>query len=113
MIAMELAQAARVLGLDTAPAGSFRGVTSDSRKVREGMLFAALPGERVDGHEFVARAAAAGASAALVSRPVESALPQLQVDDVLQAMGLLASAWREQLGPTVLAITGSNGKTTT
>ncbi|QOC23196.1 UDP-N-acetylmuramoyl-tripeptide--D-alanyl-D-alanine ligase [Wenzhouxiangella sp. AB-CW3] len=88
------------------------GMTHDSRRVRPGNLFCALPGQRVDGHDFVTTAADAGAAAALVTRELDIALPQLVVDDVLEAMGHIASAWREQLPVTVIAVTGSNGKTT-
>ncbi|MEJ2534272.1 MAG: Mur ligase domain-containing protein, partial [Gammaproteobacteria bacterium] len=110
---MDFAEAARALACDCPAAGSFQGVTTDSRAVEAGMLFAALPGARADGHDFVAQAAAAGAAAVLVSRPVECDLPQFRVDDVLPALGRLAAAWRDRVDPRVVAITGSNGKTTT
>ena len=67
---------------------------------------------RSDGHRFVADAAAAGAGAALVRTPVDAAIPQLVVDDVVCAMGGLARAWRARLPVQVVGITGSNGKTT-
>src|SRR5512136_1307217 len=66
------------------------GVAIDSRAVRTGDLFVALPGERVDGHKFVAQAAGAGAVAALVSRTVPVELPQLVVPDTLAALQRLA-----------------------
>jgi UDP-N-acetylmuramoyl-tripeptide--D-alanyl-D-alanine ligase len=88
------------------------GMIHDSRAVEPGMLFAALPGERVDGHAYLAEAAEAGAGAALVARPVDSALPQVVVADVRQAMGQLAGAWRARQDVTVVGVTGSNGKTT-
>lgn len=91
----------------------------DSREVVPGGLFCALPGDNVDGHRFVAAALTAGAAAALVSEPsaCEGAGPLIVVDDVRAAMGRLASAWVARLRAagelTVLAVTGSAGKTTT
>ena len=95
-----------------APDTEIRGVATDSRKIQPGMLFAALPGNRVDGHEFASAAVLNGAAALLVSQPVELPVPQLLVGDVLQSLGKLAAAWRTQLAPSVIGITGSNGKTT-
>ena len=67
---------------------TFQGVAIDSRAVREGMLFAALPGERVDGHDFIAAAEDAGAAAVLVSRDVTCSVPVIRVDDVTVAREL-------------------------
>ncbi|MBY6187802.1 UDP-N-acetylmuramoyl-tripeptide--D-alanyl-D-alanine ligase [Marinobacter hydrocarbonoclasticus] len=86
-------------------------VNTDSRALTQGDLFLALVGERFDGHEFVAQAEAAGAAALLVSRPVESPLPQIRVDDTLLALGQLGAWLRQSLNPVCLAITGSVGKT--
>jgi len=113
MIHMRLEDAAANLGVGLDSQLSFTGVTTDSREVQPGMLFAALPGERVDGHDFVAQAEEAGAVAVLVQRPVLSGVPQLRVGSVLMALGELARAWRETLDVRVAALTGSNGKTTT
>ncbi|HET6633309.1 MAG TPA: UDP-N-acetylmuramoyl-tripeptide--D-alanyl-D-alanine ligase [Rhodanobacteraceae bacterium] len=88
------------------------GVSIDSRSAQPGDLFVALPGARSDGHQHVAAAAAAGASAALVMRWVDAALPQIRVDDSLLALGDLASAVRARRPARVVGITGSNGKTT-
>lgn len=87
-------------------------IVTDSRKVRYGSLFAALPGQTVDGHDFVKAAAEMGAAAVLVQRPVEVPVPQLLVADVLLALGQIAAHWRQGLNPHVIGITGSNGKTT-
>lgn len=87
-------------------------IVTDSRKVRYGCLFAALPGRSVDGHDFVKTAVETGAVAVLVQRPVEVTVPQLLVDDVLLALGRIASLLRQKLAPRVIGITGSNGKTT-
>jgi UDP-N-acetylmuramoyl-tripeptide--D-alanyl-D-alanine ligase len=89
------------------------GVAIDSRAVRSGDLFVALPGERVDGHDFVAQAAVAGAAAALVSRPVGADLPRLVVPDTLAALQRLARAERAGAAYRLAAVTGSIGKTTT
>ena len=88
------------------------GLAHDSRRVKPGDLFAALPGERVDGHDYVGRALRAGAAAALVTRAVDAPGPQLIVPDVRLAMGQVASHWRSQLPVRMVGITGSNGKTT-
>ncbi|MBN8714923.1 MAG: UDP-N-acetylmuramoyl-tripeptide--D-alanyl-D-alanine ligase, partial [Xanthomonadales bacterium] len=89
------------------------GVTLDSRTVQAGNLFVAIAGERVDGHDFLPAAAAHGAGGALVSRRVDSPLPQVLVSDTMLALGDLASAVRAQRDVRVVGITGSNGKTTT
>jgi len=90
------------------------GVTTDSRACRAGDLFVAVRGERFDGHDFVAQAAARGAAACVVSRPVPSTpCPALHVEDTVAALGRLAVAHRRRLRATVIAVTGSNGKTTT
>ena len=88
------------------------GVSTDTRTLGPGELFVALVGERHDGHDHVAEAATRGAAAVLVSRRVETELPQIVVADTLQALGDLASAVRAQRDVNVIGITGSNGKTT-
>ncbi|UCM87379.1 UDP-N-acetylmuramoyl-tripeptide--D-alanyl-D-alanine ligase [Streptomyces marincola] len=86
-------------------------VVIDSRLAEPGSLFAALPGERVDGHEFAAGAVAAGAAVVLATRPV--GVPAVVVDDVTAALGALARHVVGRLGATVVALTGSAGKTST
>ncbi|MBL4637814.1 MAG: UDP-N-acetylmuramoyl-tripeptide--D-alanyl-D-alanine ligase [Proteobacteria bacterium] len=88
------------------------GMVIDSRKVETGNLFIALAGEHVDGHDYLAEARSAGASAALVSQLQDDDLPQLLVKDVVSAFGQIAAHWRQQCAVKVVAITGSNGKTT-
>jgi len=113
MIHMSLSQAATLL--ECAPPQddvSFTGITTDSRQVNPGMLFAALSGEHFDGHEYIQQAKELGAVAVLVCRKVETDLPVLQVTDVLAALGILAGYWRKQCPAKVVGITGSNGKTT-
>ena len=90
------------------------GVTTDSRRVQPGDLFVALVGERFDGHGFVEQAARRGAVAALTSRPVaaEIPVPQVIVPDTKLALGRLAASWRARFAVPLVALTGSNGKTT-
>ena len=112
---MTLGEAARVLrGEASAAAARFDGVSTDSRSIKAGELFVALRGERFDGHDFLAAAAARGAGAALIDRRYSGGfpLPVLVVDDTRRALGNLARAWRQHFSPALIAITGSNGKTT-
>lgn len=91
-------------------------VTVDSRAVTPGAVFVAIPGERVDGHDFVAAAGQAGAGAALVTETVECATPQVLVDDsieALSALGRVVVARAKASGLTVVGVTGSSGKTST
>ncbi|MBQ4855329.1 UDP-N-acetylmuramoyl-tripeptide--D-alanyl-D-alanine ligase [Rhodanobacter sp. B2A1Ga4] len=98
----------RLLGDDV----EITGVAIDTRKLQPGDLFVAIKGERADGHDYLAEAAARGAVAALVTRKVDSALPQVLVNNAELALGDLASAVRAQRNVRVVGITGSNGKTT-
>lgn len=92
--------------------GVVTGTAIDSRKAGTGTLFIALKGEKVDGHNYIKAARLAGASAALVASQQDDVLPQLVVDDVVKAFGQIATYWRAQSKAKVVAITGSNGKTT-
>ncbi len=113
MIQMTLAQAAKVLGLTTSsPETEFTGLSIDTRTLQPGNLFIAIPGERVDGHDYIEEAYKKGAAAAIVSRRVDSRLFQLPVADTTAALGKLGSAWRDQFNIPFVAVTGSNGKTT-
>jgi UDP-N-acetylmuramoyl-tripeptide--D-alanyl-D-alanine ligase len=90
----------------------FRGVSTDTRTLRQGELFFALQGPNFDGAAFVEAAARQRASGAVVPAPVDADIPVIVVDDTLRALGLLAADWRQQMPATVIGITGSNGKTT-
>ena len=97
--------------------GTFRGAATDSRSVQAGQIFFALPGARVDGFHYAAEAAARGAAAIVVDasrgRPHGVTVPVIEVADPLIALGDMARAVRAELTGRVVAITGSNGKTTT
>ncbi len=88
------------------------GAKIDSRAIEAGDLFVALAGEHVDGHDYLAKARELGAVAALVSVKQADELPQIVVDDVVSAFGQIAKYWLHKCQPKVVAITGSNGKTT-
>ncbi|HUW25850.1 MAG TPA: UDP-N-acetylmuramoyl-tripeptide--D-alanyl-D-alanine ligase [Gallionella sp.] len=118
---MLLSQAAQVLnGRLLGPDLRFDAVSTDSRKIRAGDLFIALRGEHFDGYEFVATALQSGAVAALVnadsyeahSSVAVSGSSTLVVEDTRLALGQLAAYWRAQFDIPLVAITGSNGKTT-
>ena len=97
------------------PAQNFSSIVIDGRTVQKGALYVALSGENFDGHRFVAQAIAAGASGIVVSQPVEcdSDVTVLQVSDTLKALQNMAHASRLAFDGPVIAVTGSNGKTTT
>jgi UDP-N-acetylmuramoyl-tripeptide--D-alanyl-D-alanine ligase len=95
--------------------GGFTGISTDSRMLRKGELFVALRGERFDGHEFVEAAFSQGARAALVDEAFRGDLhtPLLVVKDTVKALGELARNYRRRFTVPVIAVAGSNGKTTT
>mgnify|MGYP001157113860 FL=1 len=90
----------------------FDQVTTDTRVLSGGELFVALAGDHYDGHDFIDEAKRSGAVAAMTSRPVETDLPTLVVADTRRSLGQLASYWRGQFDIPMIAVTGSNGKTT-
>ena len=88
-------------------------VHSDTRTLQPGDLFVALRGERFDANDFLAEAQRKGAVAAIAHRGrLPAGLPGIEVDDSKRALGSLAAAWRARLSPALIAVTGSNGKTT-
>ena len=112
---MSLTEAAALSGGRASGADPrFDGVSTDSRSVGRGQLFVALRGERFDGHDFLDAAAARGAAAAMVDVRYQGQfpLPVVIVDDTKRALGELARRWRARFTPKLVAITGSNGKTT-
>ncbi|MEU2349317.1 UDP-N-acetylmuramoyl-tripeptide--D-alanyl-D-alanine ligase [Modestobacter sp. NPDC049651] len=118
MIPLTLAEVAEAVGGELVGDGAAvvtGAVTVDTRLLGGGDLFVALPGERVDGADFLPTAAAAGAAGALTTRP-DPALPCVVVPDPVPALGRLAHAVHERLtaqGLTTVGITGSSGKTST
>jgi len=113
MIVASLSQAASVTqGTLSGPDATFRGVSTDTRSLREDELFVALKGPNFDGSAFVREAAEKGAAGAIVSDPVDSTLAQIAVADPLVALGDLAADWRRRLEVRIVGLTGSNGKTT-
>src|SRR3954452_13680078 len=115
MIALTLREIAALVGGTVADANGSEQVTGpafvDSRAVEPGGLFVAVPGERVDGHDFAAPAVVAGAAGVLGAHP--TGVPTVVVADPVRALGLLARHEVDTLRPTVLALTGSQGKTGT
>ncbi len=99
------------------PTLNFQRVNTDSRQAQAGDLFIALSGERFDGHEFVAEVAQKGAVAVVVERGRERAtVPEcavIEVANARQAFGLIGAAYRKQFSLPVIAVGGSNGKTST
>jgi UDP-N-acetylmuramoyl-tripeptide--D-alanyl-D-alanine ligase len=95
-----------------------RGAAVDSRLVEPGQLFVALPGERVDGHQFLDEAIARGAAALIVSRPLGDPgsiddVTVVRVTNPLAALGSVAAGWRRRFDPLVVGVTGSIAKTST
>jgi UDP-N-acetylmuramoyl-tripeptide--D-alanyl-D-alanine ligase len=101
---------ARMLGEGATP---ITRVHTDTRTLEHGDLFVALRGERFDAHAFLPQCAGAGAVAAMVEQGLETTgLPGLEVPDTLAALGALAAGWRARYSLPLIAVTGSNGKTT-
>jgi len=97
---------------------SVRGAAVDSRLVAPGQLFVALPGERTDGHLYLAEAVERGAAALLVTRQVADPaafgdVTIIRVADALVALGAVAAGWRRRFDPLIVGVTGSIAKTST
>ena len=90
----------------------FNGVSTDTRTLRRGELFIALQGPNFDGCDYVSQARDKGAAGAVVPTLVDEDISQIAVEDSKRALGDLGAAWRRQLSPIVVGVTGSNGKTT-
>jgi UDP-N-acetylmuramoyl-tripeptide--D-alanyl-D-alanine ligase len=110
---MRLSEAATALAARRwGPDCLFQGFAIDSRRVAQGNLFVALRGPRYDGHTFLHQARARGAAACLVERRNSTVLPSVVVHDTRAGLGELARAWRSRFSLPLVAVTGSNGKTT-
>ncbi len=113
MIQMNLHQVTAIVGGSlVGKEARIQGVTTDSRGSCQGQLFVALRGEFFNGEDFCQAAVEQGAAAVMVANAVEVEVPQIIVKDTLVALQALASAWVKQTGVKVIAVTGSNGKTT-
>lgn len=113
MTAWTSRRVARVLGASGVPELEFSAVQTDSRELEPGALFVALVGDRFDGHAFLSQAREAGATGAVVRRgtqPIDG-LHLFEVDDTLAALGRLARERRSDIPGPVVAVTGTNGKT--
>jgi UDP-N-acetylmuramoyl-tripeptide--D-alanyl-D-alanine ligase len=113
---MSLAEAAAAIaGRLSGQDARFAGVSTDTRSVRKDELFVAIRGDRFDGHGFLEAARQRGAAGALVDEAFKetSALPTVTVEDTRKGLGRLGRHWRLRFAPAVIAVTGSNGKTTT
>ena len=113
MINMTLSTAAhalqaRVIGEDV----FFSGCSTDSRNIKAGEMFIALRGQRFDGHDYIDQARQSGAIAAMVDTDPGHPIPLLLVEDTRLGMGKLAGLWRGNFDLPIVAVTGSNGKTT-
>ncbi len=106
--AASLAMHGSLIGDDSA----FDCVGTDSRAVRPGQLFVALKGERFDGHDYAEQALAQGAAGVVLEKNTANLAPAIVVEDSYLALGQLAAHWRAKFAIPVVAITGSNGKTT-
>ena len=100
--------------LDESLSEKVDGISTDSRDIKEGDLYIAISGEKVDGHSFLEEVFAKGASTALVNQSIDNFKGKLiKVDDPVYAIGKIAKTWRDQFQIPVIGITGSNGKTST
>ncbi len=116
MTMLNLGEAARLIPGATVhgdPDTTFERVSTDSRTVGPGDLFVALKGDRFDAHDFLGDVAARGAAAALVAHvPAGLAMPVVEGGETRAALGALAHGWRKRFAVPLVAVTGSNGKTT-
>jgi UDP-N-acetylmuramoyl-tripeptide--D-alanyl-D-alanine ligase len=112
----------QALGFDAASSSPVTGISTDSRTTQSGDLFFAIRGEKFDGHDFITKAIGSGASVVVVDRNwaesngamlVSLNVPRLVVDDTSVALGDLAALYRKSFDIPVIAVAGSNGKTTT
>lgn len=111
-----LGRVAQALGTGPALPHELAGISTDTRSLRTGDCFVALVGDNFDGHNFLSAAKERGAAAFVVSNAMAASglgIPTYVVDDTLVALGVLATAWRRAWGGAVIAVAGSNGKTST
>ncbi len=112
MISMSLVDAKSMIDALTSDGDvCFSGVSIDSRTVSKGEMFVAIKGPNFDGHDYILDAKQRGAAAAMVSRELEIELPMIQVADTKHGLAMLAKGWRQSYQAPLIALTGSNGKT--
>lgn len=117
MLKLTLAEAleasgGKYIGIEDKLKEQISAVTTDSREAAEGSLFVAIKGERVDGHDFAAKAFEQGALCCLIEREIDADGPCILVENSVEALQRIAAYYRESLGVKVVGITGSVGKTT-
>lgn len=100
------------VGGQASAASSFTGVSIDTRTLKPGDLYIAIQGDRFNGHEFIDAAVEAGAVAVVVHEDIDASVPRLRVADTREALGSLARYWVRGFETPLIAVTGSNGKTT-
>lgn len=116
MLKLTLTQIAHIIGGELIHAtndDACVGITFDTRTMQKDNLYFAILGENLDGHQFVADAKNKGAIGAVVQQEVIKDFPQIVVKDTTKALGQLGQYWREQFHIPIVAVTGSNGKTST
>lgn len=109
---MKLAELTTLLGVEELPEADLRAVVTDSRKITKDCLFVALSGENFDGNDYVEEALEKGAAAAISTRAFPE-LPVITVSDTLEALGEIATYYKNKFKVKTVAVTGSVGKTTT
>lgn len=109
---MNLSDIAHVLNIPCSRDAVITGLSTDSRKVKPGQLFVALRGERFDGHHYIAEVARLGAAAVICEQPLlEVDIPQFVVNSSINALAAVAAYYRQEFTCPMIAVTGSNGKT--
>jgi UDP-N-acetylmuramoyl-tripeptide--D-alanyl-D-alanine ligase len=104
---------AKLLNINCVTNVEFSGIYTDTRKPMDGGIFLAIIGDNFDAHDYIEKAEEMGAVAIIASKQVSSNLPVLKVDDTLQTLSDISKYHLSEIKPTTVAITGSNGKTTT
>jgi len=112
MTSMSITQVAKQIDASVIGDAVFSSVSTDTRNISRGDLFIALQGPSFDGHDYIDQATDKGAVAVMVNHEVQQNVPQIVVNDTRIGLGRLASVWRDFVNPKVVALTGSNGKTT-
>lgn len=113
MINAKLNKLSEVFNTDIKTKTEFKGVSIDSRTIKKCNLFIAIKGNNFDGHNFINAAIKNGAAAVISEKKIAIDVPLIEVNDSSSAMAKLASWWRKKNNIKIIAITGSNGKTTT